>query len=381
MLTYHEMTLIERALRDQTVLTVYVNGEERDPSKRLQWRIALRHALDDIERWLSGSSHAERESFAARRALVEERLGAFQDTIRAPGWVGFFTPDGVHLATTLPVATPTMAAWSTGPTLAPCVRVLKETRPVIVAIADSRTASLYRYADRTVELVETLEARAAIDAGRHMGRPPGAGFHQGTRGPTERDQKQRELQNATTNMLADLTEKLVELAGADGWILVGGIPAVALSTLKRLRPELTPRTAHVSSLTASATAAEIGEAARVEASRLRNAEDERQVDALLASSESDGRGVRDAVDVMRALENGSVHTLYFTPSFLANQAADTEAAVRIALSTRALVEQVSGAAAERLDHAGGIAASLRYASVVASPSDAGWPAPDTTTGE
>ena len=381
MLTYHELTLIERALRDQTVLTVYVNGEERDPSKRLQWRTVLRHALDDIERWLSGSSHTERESFAARRAMVEERLGAFQDTIRAPGWVGFFTAEGVHLATTLPVATPTMAAWSTGPTLAPCVRVLKETRPVVVALADSRMASIYRYADRRVEPVETLEARAAIDAERHMGRPPGAGFHQGTRGPTERDERQRELHSATTHMLGDLTEKLVELAGPDGWILVGGIPGVALAALKRLRKEMEHRTAHVPSLTTSATPTEIGEAARVEASRLRNVEDERQVDAVLASSESDGRGVRGAVDAMRALENGSVHTLYFTPSFLANQAADTEAAVRIALSTRALVEQVSGSAAERLDQAGGIAASLRYASIPEAPSAAGWAALEEAIGE
>ena len=69
MLTYHDLVLIERALREQTVLTVYINGEERDPSKRSQWRIELRHALDDIDRWLSGSSHTERESFAARRAL------------------------------------------------------------------------------------------------------------------------------------------------------------------------------------------------------------------------------------------------------------------------------------------------------------------------
>ena len=84
---------------------------------------------------------------------------------------------------------------------------------------------------------------------------------------------------------------------------------------------------------------------------------------------------------MQALENGSVHTLYFTPSFLANQAADTEAAVRIALSTRALVEQVSGSAAERLDHAGGIAASLRYASTPVIPSAAGWDALEKAIGE
>lgn len=371
MLTYHDMVSIEGALRERTVLSVYVNGEERDPSKRQQWRIELRHALDDIDRWLLESSHAEREVFASCRALIEEHLGGAEGAIRAPGWVGFFTTDGKHFASPVPVATPTMAVWSTGPALAPCVRVLKEARPVIVAIVDSRVATLYRYADRTAELIETIQARPFVDAGRHMGRPPGAGFHQGTRGPTERDQKQRELHSATSHMLADVADKLAELAGHEGWILVGGIPTVGVATLKRLRPELAHRSAHAETLTSSATLAEIGQAARIWASRLRNAEDERRVDAVLASSESDGRGVCGVLDARRALEDGSVHALYFTPSFLANHTADAEAAVRLALSTRALVEQVSGVAAERLDHIGGIAASLRYPSLTALPTVAG----------
>jgi hypothetical protein len=128
MLTNNDLVLAESALRGQTVLTVYVNGEERDPSKRQQWRVELRHALDDIDRWLLGSSHAERESFAACRSLAEERLKDFTGTVRAPGWVGFFTATGEHSSGSLPAATPTMAAWSTGPSLAPYVRVLKESR-------------------------------------------------------------------------------------------------------------------------------------------------------------------------------------------------------------------------------------------------------------
>ena len=380
MLTYHDLVRIERALREQTVLTVYINGEERDPSKRSQWRIELRHALDDIDRWLVGSSHADREAFASCRALIEERVDATQRMVRAPGWVGFFTTEGEHFASPLPVATPTMAAWSTGPALSPSVRVLKEARPVIVAILNSRSATLYRYAGGRAELVESILARASVDAERHMGRPPRGGFHVGTRGPTERDRSQRELNSATMHMLADVADRITKLAGRDGWILVGGIATIALAALKRLEPELEHRTAHVASLTASSTLAEIGETARVWASTLRDAEDAHRVDALLASSESDGRGVHGVVDAMRALEDGSVHALYFTPSFLAKHAADTEAAVRLALSTRALVEQVSGAAVERLDHAGGIAASLRYPSLAAMTSVAGGTMPNAAPG-
>lgn len=371
MLTYHDLVFIEGALRGQSVLTVYVNGEERDPSKFQQWRLELRNALDDIDRSLEGSANAEREAFASCRALVEERLSAFQGAIRAPGWVGFFTRAGEHFADSLPVATPTMATWSTGPGVAPCVRVLKEARPVIVVVIDSRTAKVHHYADRTAALVETIQARASVDAERHMGRPPGVGFHMGTRGPTGRDRAQRELRDATTHMLADVADKVTDLAGRDGWILVGGIPSVALAALKRFPAELAHRVARAESLTPSATLAEIGEAARDWASRLRNAEDERRIDATLASSESDGRGVCGVMDAMRALEDGSVHALYFTLSFLEHHAADAEAAVRMALSTHALVEQVSGTAAERLDRAGGIAAALRYPFVAAVASTAG----------
>ena len=360
MLTYNDLVLAERALRGQTVLTVYVNGEERDPSKRHLWRLDLRHALDDIERWLVGSSHAEREAFVACRKLADDRLNEFTGVVRAQGWVGFFTASGEHAAGPLPVATPTMAAWSTGPSLAPCVRVLKEGRPVIVAVLDSGSAKIYRYVNRSAELVDTIEAQATVDAERHMGRPPVAGFHVGTRGPTGHDRAQRELRDATSHMLANVADRLTTLAGRDGWILTGGIPSVALAALRRVKHGSAHRAAHIESLNVAASVADIEEAARDWAARLRNREDERRIDTILASSKSDGRGVNGVVGVLQALETGSVRELYFSPSFLSNHMADAESAVRAALATNAIVEQVSGIAAERLDRVGGIAARLRY---------------------
>jgi hypothetical protein len=364
MLTYNDLVSIEGALRDRTVLTVYVNGEERDPSRNQQWRLELRHALGDLDRWLSGSSHDEREAFTSCRARVEGRLTAFHGTVRSPGWVGFFTTAGEFFASPLPVATPTMAVWSTGPSLAPCVRVLKEARPVIVALVDNRTARLYRYADRTAVPVQTIHARFSVEAERHMGRPPGAGFHVGTRGPTRRDRTQRELRNATTRMLVEVAVRVSELAGRDGWILVGGNATVARATIKGLRSELAHRAAYVERLTTSASPAVIGTVARSWASRLRNENDERSIEAIVAGSESDGPGTTGEPEVTRALDEGSVRALYFTPRFMARHAAEAESIVRKALSTRALVEFVNGVAAQRLDRAGGIAAALRYPSAM-----------------
>jgi hypothetical protein len=68
MLTYQSLVDLERALRDKTVLSVYVNGENSDPATRDRWRADLRHSFDDIESWLRESSHHWRDLAACREA-------------------------------------------------------------------------------------------------------------------------------------------------------------------------------------------------------------------------------------------------------------------------------------------------------------------------
>jgi hypothetical protein len=71
-----------------------------------------------------------------------------------------------------------------------------------------------------------------------------------------------------------------------------------------------------------------------------------------------------SVDTQRALENGQVRDLYLTLAFIEAHAAAAESAARLAFERHALVEHVSGEAAERLDQAGGICARLRYATAL-----------------
>ena len=61
-----------------------------------------------------------------------------------------------------------------------------------------------------------------------------------------------------------------------------------------------------------------------------------------------------------ALEQASVRELFLTHGYLENHAADAEDAVRAALGQDAVVEEVSGEAAQQLDALGGIAAGLRF---------------------
>lgn len=360
MLSYDELVALERHLRDELVLSVYVNGRSTDPAARDRWRTELRNALADVESWLRGSSHAEREAFDSCREMALGALSGFLANDGKRGWAGFFTAKGPAHMGAIPVAISTMASWSTGPNIAPYIRALKEGRPVVVAIVDSSEASIYRYAEKQAQLVETIERELILQDPSYMSRPPRQGFHGGTRGSPGTDVMQRESHNATDRMLAGLAGRLGALS-QDAWIVIGGIPTVAAAALKHLAPSVATRATHAERLDVHASEAQVAEVARHAASRLRDADDLEHLNEAVAASEAGGAGVTGAVDTAVALENRQVRDLFVTQRFLDEQAADANAAVRRAFAQGADVRHLSGAAAERLDTLGGIAARLRYA--------------------
>jgi hypothetical protein len=360
MLTYKNLADLEKALRGRRVLSVYINGEEPDPAKRRRWRIDLRNSLNDIQSWLEGSPHAEREAFLSCRRMLLEQFDAMRG-VRGPGWAGFYTTDGASHTGPVPAPVATMAIWSTGPCLTPYVRALKESRPVLVLVADSRKVRIFRYAMRAVAPVETVHAKARVEHPEHMSAPPRLGFHSGTRGAVGADEAQRELQDGTSHMLHLAAEKVAQHATDSAFVVVGGIPAVASALLRQLPVDLAQHAMHAERLDVHATKAEVAEVARQSASLMRDSEDLQRIDEALSGAASNGRGVTGSVATQRALEQGSVREVYFTQAFLENHTADAEAIVRLALGTQAEVAQVSGAAAARLDDVGGIVARLRYA--------------------
>lgn len=362
-MTQQELAKLERALRDNTVLSVYVNGEHADPAKQTRWRLDLRHSFDDIESWLRESSHAEREAFAACRELAWEQLSYLKPGIGAPGWAAFITTEGVQHAALVSAPVPTMAVWSTGPAIAPYIRVVSDAHPVIVAVADGRLVRIYRYLDRKVDVLHTVRAHVTIDTPSHMSRPATVGFHTGTRGRAGADAAQRELQKGTELMLAEAVAKLESFATDGAWIVVGGIETIAKAAFTRLSAELSQRAMVAEHLDVHSTRAQVAECARTSALRLREADDLRRVDEAIAAAEAAGAGAAGSVDTSRALDEGRVRELYFTSKVLENHAGGVESAVRQALAQGAVVQHVSGQAAERLDRLGGIAARLRYAPI------------------
>jgi hypothetical protein len=361
MLTYKELVELERTHRERWMLSVYIDGEVQDPAQRSEWRLKLRHSLDHIAADLAKSSHAERETFAKCRARLLEQLEPAAGALGSPGWVGFITANETLHATPLPVRMPTLATWRIGPCVAPYFRALKEAEPVIIAIADSHEVRLFRYVGRDIALLQTIGARIVDEPPLHMGRPPRTGFHSGTVGRTGTDEAQRELRATSAKLLAEAEHGIEELARGRAWIVVGGIPSVATALLRHLFPSLLRRALHASTLDVHATEAQIAATARETASALRNAYDLEQMNDVLAGGQAEGKGVTGYADCLRVLATRSVRDLYFTQRFLDDRPTDAETAVRFALECRASIEHVSGAAAERLDAQGGIAARLWYA--------------------
>ncbi len=360
MLTYNELVKLERSLCDARVLSVYLDGTADDPAAQRAWRVQLEHSLKDLRTWLVDSSHAEREQFERCVKLLEEQLAPLSRGVGARGWVAFIIPDGVRVAMPLPVPVPTMAVWSTGPCVAPYVRVLKQTRPVVVALADARKATLYCYDRGALDKVKTIRAHATLGPPLHMGDAPRTGFHPGVRGTTGRDESQRVMLEGTRRMLKEVTDGVLRIAGAHGWILTGGIPHVSADLAQLMAPLAPGRVLDLESLDIHASESEIAAAAEHGASTLRDASDLQQIEEIIGPASGSGLVALGPAATRDALDQSRVRELYLTHAFIEEHAADAEDAVRKALTQGAVVEEVSREAARRLEGGGGIAARLRY---------------------
>jgi hypothetical protein len=363
MLTYAQLVALHRSLHGKRVLSVYIDGSAADPAIQRSWRIQLDHSLTDLRRWLEGSSHDEREQFTQCVNLLDAAVAGFSAGVGAPGWAAFITADAVRDAQRLPAPAPTLAVWSTGPCIAPYVRALKESHPVIVVVADARKSAIYRYRLGELERVDILRAYHFIDHPEHMGTPPRLGFHTGTRGTAGRDSAQRSLLKGRDRMIADTVDRVCELAGADGWILVGGIRRVVARLAQPLAAVAPERVLELESLDVHSSDADVADVARSGASALRNSVDDRRVAAIEELAGAHGLGALGPADARLALEQSSVRDLYVTHRYLEDHAAEAEQAIRAALDQDASVEEVSGRAAKRLDEHGGMAAGLRFRAV------------------
>ena len=360
MLTSAELTTLHDTLRDTHVLSVYLGGGEGDPAAQRSWRVRLDHAVAGLRPWLAESPPAEVAAFETCLAILESTLGEMNAGTRAPGWVAFIATNGVQAAHALPVPVPTIAIWSRGACVVPYVRALKECRPVIVAHGDARAMTVHEYRVGQLRRVGAIRAHHVIEPPMHMGTPPSRGFHPGTRGSSGREAMQAALLAGRDRMIADASRRILDLAGGDGWILVGGIGRVRDRVAEHLVAAAPGRVLAIDSLDMHASNAEIADAARAGGSTLRNAHDAARIRDIAERAGARGLGTTGADDTEWALAQSCVRDLYFTRTYRECHEADADDVVRAALNQRASVEEVSGFAATLLDEYGGLAAGLRF---------------------
>lgn len=363
MLSQQQLRALLQELADEPVLSVYIDGTSGDPGNPASWRLVLANALRELRASGASDSPAERAERERCVALLEERLVALREVPPVPGWVAFITADGVRHAAWLPARTPTRVTWATGPRVAPYVRALKEHRPVIAAIVSTRQGRLYRY--ERGRLVHLASVPVQVQARSRATRPGAAAHHAhgpGARGQTGADAARRVLDEELARMVRAVAERIVREAGGDGWIVIGGAPKASALAARALPPQLASRVAVSSALPVRASVSAIRDEAAHQASALRRARALAWIEKVGEGWGADERGIMGLDATLRALGERSVEELLVSTHFIVEHPDDAERAVRAALGQGAVIEVVSGEAAERLDEqASGIAAKLRFA--------------------
>jgi hypothetical protein len=360
MLSPNDLMALRRSLRDEHVLSVFVDKSASDPAEQRAWRTALDNRFVALRDELQGSSADEREQFERCVDLAVEALNELRPAGAVAGWAAFVAADGVRELRALTVGAPTSAMWSRGAWLLPCLPDAREDHAVI-ALADSRHTSIHVYRGGVVELMDGVRAHHEVqNPPLHMGTPSRPGFHPGTHGETGHDAAQRGALAGRDHMIADAVERVLRLAGDDACILVAGIKAVRARLLEDLTAVVHDRVLELESLDVHASAAEIADAVRTGASRLRDALDSRRIHEIVEAAGPHGLGAVGAEATKDALDHSCVRQLYMTGRYIAEHPIEAEVAVRESLDQNARVEEVSGSAAELLDGLGGIAAALRF---------------------
>lgn len=360
MLTRQALAQLSDSLRDQSVLSIYLDGRASDPAARKAWRSILSDLLAALRDRVEAEAPDEQPDFDRCLGRLEEEMASIDGALSAPGFAAFVAPDRMVLAETLPVAMPNVARWRHGPWISPYLRAQKELRPVLLAVVDARSARSYRYALGVLTPLEQFHAHVQVDQPTHMGSASRQFFHTGTRGATTTDAIDRAREHGTQRMLRELIDHLMRVATADEWIVVGGMPMRAGLVLTMLPTAMRQRAVVATGLTPTTATSTLRRIAREHARRLRQRIDREIVEAAIAHAAERGRGSVGPDATRAALSIRDVHTLLLSTRFMNDQPELAEELARLALAGAAAIEIVSSPASDRLDRSGGVAAILRY---------------------
>jgi hypothetical protein len=361
MLTHDELVDLYRSLREERVLSVYMDGKVADFAERKAWRRRLEHQLAEARGRLDGSDPEDTAAFGRALGRIEASLDAFDNFLPDRGWVGFATSDGLVHAGPLRVPMPDLVRWETGIRVAPYVRALKQERPVYGVILDSRRARLFDYRAGELREPENLSADTFLGDLTDMNVSKRPTAHSGVRGVTGTDAAQAYLEVGSERMLKRLAERLTEAAGSRGHVVLGGTQEAVSHMAGHLPPALRGRVIERPALRFEMSEAEAKEEMETAASELNQAVQERLLTEVMDQARSGGRGALGLKPVEQALSERRVDTLFLSRGFIRANPDFADHLVGAAFEQHAEVEELSTDAASRLDAEGeGVAARLRY---------------------
>lgn len=360
MLTHDRLSELYGSVRDDHVLSVYIDGEQHDPAERRVWRTRLEQALTERRKAIEANGRQDLTDFDAARDRLLETLRDFSNFMPDRGWVGFVTPEEVVYADFVPVPMPDLVVWEEGLRVAPYVRALKQERPVVIGLSDRHHARLWTYREGELEETDEFTAAEEIDDLSDTQTARRSGERSGTRGNAT-DDAQRQVEVKAEAMLERVVERIGDLAGSNGLVVVGGTRETGKRLLHALPDHLRERATEVGSLHLEMTPAQLKEQAEAVASELTQRLQAELVERTLDRARSGGKGVLGDEDTAAALLERRVDTLVLSRAFLNESRDRADHMVGTAFEQRADVEEVSGPGAERLDEeAGGVGALLRW---------------------
>ena len=358
MMLLHDLARMRSELAGRDVLSVYIAAEEHDPTERFSWRMRLDAGLDALQRSVAPGAMA---GFMAARRQLEIELRAYRGFLPGRGWAAFVTADRVWYCAELPAPMPDLVRWRRGPVLGPYLRALKQSRPAVIALVDSRRARVLEY--RIGELTETADLRADgfIDDLTDRNTSKRAATHSGVRGETGTDAADRILRQEADRMLKEVANRVRE-AGPDAFVILGG-PTAAVAALRTLlHPDGGDRIVTEPALHLTISLPDMQPIVEGAVSALTSTLQMGAAAEVLDEVRPGGLGAAGIQQTVDACALGQVERLFLTPSFLSSDEDAAEDLIALTLEYGGDAELLSSAAAELLDaKCGGTAARLRFA--------------------
>lgn len=361
MLTRSRLVELYKDLKDDSVLSVYLDIDQHDPAERDAWRRRLEREVGTARRKVEEEAGNGLADFDAAWGLLRHQLDEYGGFVPGRGWVGFATPSAVRYSEALPVPMPDLVRWEAGIRAAPYVRGLKQHRPVVVVLADRQQARVLLYRGGEVEEPEDLEADTFLGDLSDVGVRKRSVRASGVRGETSTDQAQRILEVSSERMWKALGRSVAEYASPDGWIVLGGTPETVGRLSDYLPDSASDRVIERPSLHLGMSHAEVKEAAEEAASELSRRYQAGHVEEVVDAALAGGRAVLGLDATVKALREMRVDRLLVTRAFRESRPDLADQAVGTALLQDADIEEVAGEGSERLEReGGGIGARLRY---------------------